>query len=105
MKVSRCLLVFLFFFVACAGESFARGFPRGDMFENADWSSAKRPRVPSDDARGEEMLAPYPNLYNRNADLFDGLPPRAFSVREDMLVATRVPDPYGPLFGSWADRR
>ncbi len=81
----------------------AHGF-RGDMFANADWSSAKRPRVPSDDARGQDMFPDYPLMYNPDADLFDGVLPRVFYTGDDMLAPTHIPGPQGRLFSSWNDR-
>ncbi|MCL2469560.1 MAG: hypothetical protein FWF24_04945 [Alphaproteobacteria bacterium] len=83
----RLALFILMLLVASSATALAgnKNFP-GDMFYDRHWVY-DRPYVPSDSARGADMFAPVPPLYNRNADMFDGLTKRAtkVSTREDMF--------------------
>jgi len=103
--MNRFLFIFLFVLLSVPPLGAAQARARsGDMFDNAPWNSWDRPRVPSDRARGEDMFAPIPVLYNSKADLFDGVCPTRVALREDMLSVRPAPPPVGKMFGPWADR-
>lgn len=70
----------------------------GDLFADADWCCGNRPAVPSDARRGADVFKKLPLTYNRNADLFDSLRPRAYATRADMLAPRRQAFPVGRLF-------
>lgn len=99
---------FLFFVLSLFASSpaFATdAFHKGDMFGESSWVGCARPRVASDERRGEQMIRAVPLLFHPNADMFHSLSKAPLSDREDML-STRLPAsfPTGRLFGDWKDR-
>ena len=85
----------------------------GDLFDDYGVDSSQRPRVPSDEARREDLLPTPPPLINQNYDMLDSAnpvtigpdadmlarrKPRVDYGRDDMFVERPNNHPYYPLF-------
>lgn len=92
------VLFFLFVLLAALPlYAFAAG--SGDMFDSMGLTTP-RPAVPSDRLKGSDMFPHVPEMYNKNADLFDRMPPRTIYGNQDLLHARPAPTPYATMFQS-----
>jgi len=103
MKTRTTALAFLMFFLVTFPATAETDRP-GDMYAKGGWNITKRPAVPSDIARGEDMIPEVPPVLETDADVFDRLHPNYDFGREEMVIVRPEPMPQHPIFQREGDR-